>query len=326
MKDIKRILVVRNDRIGDVVLSLPAITALKRRYPSAHIAILIKPCTQDILYQNPDIDEVILDRGEGIFQLSQKIKKKGFDMVIILYPSLRNGLLCWLARIPLRIGTGYKPVGLLFNQRVYIHRKGLHEVDYCLKLASAGGVLSEEREIRFKIREKDRVYASNLLEGLSHPIICIHPANKGSALNWTERRYAELLDKMKDFNVVLTGTKEDAIFIDRILSLSDSSPLNLVGKTSLGELMGVLSLCDVFIGPSTGPMHIAGGSKTPVIALFPPISSQSPLKWAPLGDKHTILIPSVECKKKRCSHKCRLYNCMDKITADEVIEAMENYI
>jgi lipopolysaccharide heptosyltransferase II len=323
MEEIKKILVVRNDRIGDLILSLPALSSLRKGHPEAHIAILVQPYSQDILYNNPDLDEIILDEGQGILPLASKIKKKRFDVAVILYPSWRNGWVCALSGIPIRVGTGFKPVGLLFNQRVYIHRKECHEVDYCLKLAEKAGGTGKEKEIRLWIKEEERLYAKEMLKDLDEsPIIGIHPGSLGSALNWPESHFSRLIELLRGKNVVITGSKDEEVLIKRILGKLGANPLNLCGKTSLSQLIGLFSFYDLFIGPSTGPMHIASGLGKPVIALFSPIPSQSPVKWGPLGERNVVLMPEVECHQKRCSSGCKLYNCMERITPERVLEGV----
>ncbi|MBU2462148.1 glycosyltransferase family 9 protein [bacterium] len=320
-------MVLRNDRMGDLILSLPALSALRKGYPDAHIAILIQPYTQDILYKNQDLNEIILDEGQGIFELASEIKKKRFDLAVVLYPHWRNGWLCILAKIPVRIGTGFKPVGLLFNQRVYIHRRKCHEIDWCLKIAEKAGGRIEDGEIRLLPNEEDRLYAKHKLKNLAgSPIIGIHPGSGDSALNWPESHYAKLIELLRGRNVVITGSKEEATLIDRILARAKVNSLNLSGKTNLSQLIALFSFYDLFIGPSTGPMHIASALGKPVIALFPPISSQSPEKWGPQGEGNVVLMPEVECLKKRCSLSCKLYNCMERITPERVLEGTKKFL
>ena len=330
----KKILVLRNDRIGDLILSLPAVSALRKGYPDAHIAVLVQPFAQDILYKNEDLDEIILDEGQNIFELIVEIRKKGFDLAVVLYPSWRNGWLCALSRIPIRVGTGFKPVGLLFNQRVYVHRRECHERDWCLHIAEKACQNTEDRiqktekkEISLWIKEEDRLYAKHKLKNLAgSPIIGIHPGSLGSALNWPESHYARLIELLKGRNVVITGTKKEEALITRILARAKANPLNLSGKTSLSQLIALFSLYDLFIGPSTGPMHIASALGKPVIALFSPIKPQSPVKWGPLGEVHAVLMPEVKCGYRKCSPSCKLYNCMDHITPEQVLETIERQL
>ncbi|MDI6781071.1 MAG: glycosyltransferase family 9 protein [bacterium] len=342
-RKIKKILVLRNDHLGDLILSLPAISALKDSYPQAHLGILIQDYTRDVLWNNPAIDEIIIDQGQNIFELAHTIREKNFDMAVILYPSWRNGWLCWLSKIPYRIGTGYKPVGILFNKRAYIHRTKVvhHEIDYCLRLAEKAGVqltaenIASKRDITLRVKDEDRLYAQSLLNKhnllAASPLIGIHPGSSGSALNWSKESYAMLIDGLSErykTSVVLSGSAQEYDLIEQIkqkTSKTHTSPINLAnlaGQTNLGQLMALFSFYHLFIGPSTGPMHLAAGLGIPVIALFSPLPSQSPDKWGPSGKGHVILKPEgITCCLQRCKKEgCRAYNCMDKITAQQVLD------
>ncbi|MBU0701314.1 glycosyltransferase family 9 protein [bacterium] len=341
--EIKKILVLRNDHMGDLLLSLPAISAIKQHYPKAHLGILIQDCNRDILWNNPDIDEIIIDKKQNVFELAHKIKEKDFDMAVILYPCWRNGWLCTLSRIPCRIGTGYKPVGILFNKRVYIHRTKIacHEIDYCLRLADEAGVQSTnkdaalKRDITLWIKDDDKLYAQALLNkhnllstspaGDAISLIGIHPGSGGSALNWSKESYAKLIDGLSErykAKVVLSGSTQEHDLIEQIISKTHTKPINLAGQTNLGQLMALFSFYSLFIGPSTGPMHLADGLGISVIALFPPLPSQSPAKWGPSCKKHMILMPEgITCNLRKCKKEgCSEYNCMDKITTEQVLD------
>lgn len=335
--EIKKILIIRNDRLGDLVLSLPAIAALRRQYPTSKLAVLVQAYSQDILWHNPDIDQIIIDSGQDVFELGREIAKQRFDLAVILYPSWRNGWLCWLSRIPLRIGTGYKGVGILFNQRVYIHRTKVihHEIDYCLKLAEKAGARPGGAGIRLWIKEENRQYARDLLldYGLldTFPLIGLHPGSGGSALNWASEHYARLIGLLSDrygVRVVLSGGKEELGLIETIASQTSSCPVNLAGQTNLGQLMALFSLYHLFIGPSTGPMHIAAALGRAVVALYPPLASQSAAKWGPCGQSNEVLVPEgIICQEKRClGQKCKLYNCMDRLMPEQVLEAAERQL
>ncbi len=335
--NINKILVIRNDKIGDLILSLPTLEALRKSYPQSHISILVQPYTQEILDKNPNIDELITDDGKDFFKLLKQIKDKRFDIAIVLYPDWKNALLCFLSRISVRVGTGYKLAGILFNKRVYVHRTKVmcHETDYCLKLVESIGAKVESKEIKIWIKDEDKEYGRRLLEKYQllefKPLIGVHPGCGGSALNWTTSNYAQLIDEISTkykTKIVITGSIEEKDLIEEIISKTKTQPINLTGQTSsLGQLMGFLSCYHLFIAPSTGPMHLAAALGVKVIALFPPIRAMSPLKWGPVGKDHLILLPhNVTCPHRKCRlQRCNLYNCMEKITTQMVLEAILDF-
>jgi len=335
-----KILVIRNDKIGDLILTLPSLEAIRKSYPDAHLSVLVQTYTQEILFHHPDVDEVIIDERKDFFELVKKIKNKKFDLAIVLYPSWRNALLCLLSRIPLRVGTGYKPVGILFNKKVYVHRTKImrHETDYCLKLVESIGVKPQEtKEVKIYIKDEDKKYGQRILEEYqllnSKPIIGIHPGCGGSALNWTPTNYAKIIDEIAlkyQVKVIITGTDRDKDLVNKILFNTKSQNfINLVGKTySLGQLMGLLSFYHLLIAPSTGPLHLARAIGTKIIGLFPPLLAMSPLKWQPLGKGHQILLlPDIVCSYRRCRLKrCKFFNCMEQITPQVVLKAIRDIV
>ncbi len=331
-----KILVIRNDKIGDLILTLPSLEAIKKSYPDSHLSILVQAYTQEILFKNPDVDEVIIDDKKDFFELVRRLKDKKIDLAIVLYPTWRNALLCFLSRIPVRVGTGYKPVGILFNKKVYVHRTKImhHETDYCLKLVESIGAKPQTKDVQIYIKDEDRKYGRWVLEEYqllnSKPIIGIHPGCGGSALNWTPSNYSRLIDEISlkyKVTVIITGTDGDKDLVDKIVSQAKAdSFVNLTGKTySLGQLMGLLSFYHLFIAPSTGSMHLAGAMGIKVIGLFPPIRAMSPFKWQPLGKGHQILLPAdVTCSYRKCNpKKCKLFNCMERITPQMVLDAVD---
>jgi heptosyltransferase-2 len=336
-KKIERILVIRNDRIGDLILSLPAISALRKCFPKAFISVLVKDYCKEILWNNPDINEIIVDKDQSRLKLAKEIAGRRFDAVVVLYPRFINGFLSWISKIPIRVGTGYKLTGIFFNRKVYIHRTKIvhHESDYCLKIIKRLKDFPENGfKIKISIKDKDIKYIKKLFEkyNISNKeiIVVVHPGCGGSAINWKEESYARLIDALIEkfkIVVILTGNKGERILGEKIVSLCKNKPLNLSGMVSLGELKALLSICKLFIGPSTGPMHLASALGKMVIAIFPPVISQSHLKWAPLGKKIILTPKGIICKYKKCRLKrCKEFNCMEKINLNEMLEAVEKGI
>ncbi|MDP2807686.1 MAG: ADP-heptose--LPS heptosyltransferase, partial [bacterium] len=122
-KGFKNILVVRNDRLGDLILALPAAAVLKRQFPEAKITYLVSKNTAALVPFSQDIDEALIDAGKSVFELAGILRAKRFDAAALLHPTLRLASALWLAKIPVRAGTAYRGYSLLFNRRVKQHRK-----------------------------------------------------------------------------------------------------------------------------------------------------------------------------------------------------------
>jgi lipopolysaccharide heptosyltransferase II len=338
IKGNEKFLVVRTDRIGDVLLSTPVLEAIKRKYPKSKVSMMISPYTKDLLINNPWVDEIITyeqSSSSDFFKLVKSLRKKKFDFAILLRPTLRMALLLYLSGIRVRIGTGYRAYQFLFNCKVYEHRKTIekHELEYNLSmlvpLGISGEVIvpriflsAEEETISNKIFDEQKVKKDDLK-------IIVHPGSGNSSLNYPLGKFAVLADKLiEEFSakVILTGNSKEVKLSEAIRRKMRNKPVDLTGKTNLRELSSVLKGSDLLISNSTGPIHMAVALGTPVVALFSPLFVASPKRWGPYGEGNEVVMPPVEichkCEKEKCSH----FNCMDKIDPDEVVSRVRKIL
>ncbi|MFA4947302.1 MAG: lipopolysaccharide heptosyltransferase family protein, partial [Candidatus Krumholzibacteriia bacterium] len=175
------ILIVRTDRLGDVLLTTPVSTALRRMFPRARISWLVRPYTAPLLENNPDIDQILVDGGESAGRLADRIRNKRFDAAIVAYPRWRIVWALWRARVPVRIGPANKLYAILLNKRVRQRRsKGAkHETDYNLELLAPLGVSFKRYPTRYVATDEERRSARRVLEakGISgaKPVVILHP-------------------------------------------------------------------------------------------------------------------------------------------------------
>ena len=214
-----RILVIRPDRIGDVVLSLPVLETLRHQWPDAYLAMMVRPYTHDILLGNPWLDEIIVDdpdhahRGAtGFFKQLRQLRAGMFDTALMLLPTMRMAWMLFLAGIPQRIGVGHKIYQTMtFTRSVSRHRYVplRHETAYCLDLAKAIGAQVKMGQKAIFLTEDECARAHGILNfGTDRPRIGIHPGNGHSAPNWTPERYGDLACQLqRDHNaqIVITG-------------------------------------------------------------------------------------------------------------------------
>ncbi len=331
----ERFLVIRTDRIGDVVLSTPVLEAIKSRFPESHLAMLVSSYAADVIKNNPNLDDVIIDdhknchKGiKGFFKLVKAIRERKFDVSILLRPTLRLAFLLFLARIKYRIGTGYRFYQIFFNRKIYVHRKInlRHEAEYNLDLLRPLGIRpqkilpkmylsSEEDEFAHQIIEEFKITPENI-------VVAIHPGSGNSSLNLPAKRFAEVADKLVekvDAKIVFTGTKEEKGLVDFIKTNMEHTAIDMTGRTNLKQLASILKSCDVVVANSTGPMHLAVALGTPTVAIFCPIFAAGPIRWGPYGEGHEVVLPPVpiclKCKPQSCPH----YNCMEKIGAEQIV-------
>ena len=197
MNSPKKLLIVRTDRIGDVILSLPMAEFVKQKYPECEVAYFLRKYTSPLLDSNPFIDEVIVaDESDGEILFTEnlkKIKARGFDTCVVVNPTLRISLMMLLAGIKSRIGTGYRWYSFMFNEKVFEHRKYAekHELEYNINLLSKIGIdaIDYSKEIKFNlsVSNKDSEKVIELLQGKgikpTDKLVIVHPGSGGSSVD-----------------------------------------------------------------------------------------------------------------------------------------------
>ncbi len=331
---LKRILLVRNDRIGDLVLTLPAFQAVRRQWHRAHVAALVSPYTAPLLSGTGYVDEVILDdAADRPKELAKRLKPHGFDAVLVFNSNTRNCRAMWHAGIPRRVCWAYKPAGMLFgNYRVKVHRTHppIHDAEFALefvrRLGGAAVMANLSAQLHVDEHTLKRVAARIKRElGSGGPLFGVHPGNGASAFNWPMEHYVALIDRLaRHGRVMITGSAAERPMLSAIRARLCDSDANRVGcfaDFDLGELAAALSLMSSFTASSTGPMHMAGILETPVVALFSPHPVHAPAKWAPLGRKHAMLVAPLEPGEEARVPRERGEAVMGRIAVDDVLAA-----
>ena len=340
MKELRRILVVRTDRIGDVILTLPMLEILRKNFPHARLAVLIRRYTKDLVEGNTNVDEILFyDDGDTLLSFStivSVLRRGKFDAAFITYPRFRLACVVWWAGIPLRVGTGYRWYSFLFNKKVFVHRKvgERHEAEYNLDLLKAVGCEVAEVPVpRLEIPShvlddiRERLPRFGILPG--RRIVILHPGSGGSGRNWSPARFAALGEKISrfpDVQVVVTGGKGENSLAESVAGLIGGGAVAVVNQLSLKEYAAFAKLASLLIANSTGPLHIAAAAGTPVIGLYSQVPAMSPRRWGPYTDRKTILVPKdkpTDCRTCTSAADC---GCMDSITVDEVFDAARRYL
>lgn len=338
MKKSKRILIIRPDRIGDVILSTPLIREIKRSFPDSFLAVMVNPYTKDVLLNNPNINQIIIDNSKDLskkyfFQQVKLIRSYKFDIAMMLLPTERHSWMLFLAGIRNRIGVGTKLYQVLTFTKSVSRNKYIplrHEADYCMDFGRKIGItpISLDTEIFITEEEKKEFISIHQEEFkffnsiLNRKIIGIHPGSNKSAPNWKIENYIHLAKLLLDNPnniIVLTGNNDEIHFAPKFKSLNSSRIINFIGKLSLRELCILISFFDVLVSSSTGPMHIAAGLKIPTVSLFCTLTACSPTLWGPLGNKSKIMTPPLDF----CNNFCKddPHNCdfNDSISINEVV-------
>lgn len=329
----KRILLVRTDRLGDVILTLPMLSVLRKHFPDAYLAILLRTYTAPLVEGNPYLDEVMLyDNNNTLIpfrDLLQDVRLHRFDIAIIARPMPRVAWMVFRASIPVRIGTGFRYYSPLFNMRVFEHRKDAkrHELDYNLNLLKGVGCsIDGPPDFSLTVPKEADVKIENLLHQFpidhSKEIIVIHPGTGGSAKEWPARMFGELANRLQEergAQILLTGVKGEERKVAEVLIGSKGKAIPLVGRLSLMELGAVIKRADLFVSNSTGPLHLAVALGTPVVSLFSQLLPMSAFRWGPYTSRKRVLVPAKPESCGDCARKdATSCACMTTISVDDV--------
>ena len=326
--------------IGDAVMTMPAITALRKAYPESKISLLVKPSVAPIFEQDPHIDNFVLygDKFKGVLgklKLAYALRRMGFSMAILLQNAFDAALIAFLSGIPERIGYKRDGRGKLLTKPVPFHGddRKLHHINYYLNLLTSAGIPAATSQPYIYLSLDERLAARSTLAGLARPVLGINPgASFGSAKRWAPERFAGVASRfMSDTggSVVIFGGNNEihiAFEIEKLVSGHKSDRLlNLAGKTSLRALASLIAECDVIVTNDSGPMHIAYAVGTPLVSIFG--STDPHLTGPPPGNNNIALKFSLSCGP--CFERtCRNNDmrCMDAITADDVYQGVKNIL
>ncbi len=340
----KKILVIRTDRLGDVVLTTPVLKALRDNYPQSHIAIMVSPHTKELVEDNPCIDEVIVydkdvkDKGwVGLLKFVIGLKKKRFDLAIVLHTKRRINLITFLADIPKRIGYYNRKFGFLLTDRIKDNRHlGLkHEIDYCLDILEKLGLEIKDRKPSIALKKESLQRIDSLLKEQNitrhDKIAGLHPGASCISKRWLKDRFVVLANRLVEnygFKLLLVAYgKEDVAIADEIAKNIRYPVVNLAGKLNLSQLAAALRHCAIFISNDSGPVHIASAVGTPVVSIFGRNQAGlSPLRWGPVGKQDKYLHKEVGCSV--ClAHKCKIsFDCLKAITVDDVLKVVDDIL
>jgi len=337
ISNIKRILIVRTDRIGDVVLSTPVITAARKAFPHAYIAFMVSGETKEIVTGNKDLNEVIVydkkRKHKAILKslcFAMHLRKKRFDLALILHSTKRVNLVCFLAGIPRRIGYARGKLDFLLTGMLE-YRKRLgekHESEYSLDVLRSLGIEVETPPLIMPVKIKDEENIAHLLHenGLreGERFIVLHPGASCISKMWPKDNFAKLGDILVQkfgVQIILVSGPDQVRIGKEIKEHMKYKVLFLCGRTSLGELPALFKKASLFISNDSGPVHIACSVGTPVISIFGRNEKGlSPARWRPLSPGSIALHKDVGCTK--ClAHNCKKdFLCLKSITVGEVFK------
>jgi len=303
----EKILVIRNDKLGDFMLAWPAISLLKRQYPDTCITALVPRYTRPVANLCPWIDGVIIDDQHestlaDALHLSRLIRSERFDASISLFSETRTALAVWLARVPVRLGPATKLAQVFLNRRLRQHRSRSDkpEYEYNTDLVRYFVELQGDEPLSVQappflqfdpdeVTRKKRVYLHEQKIDDDRKLVFIHAGSGGSANNLSLQQFAELADRIDQagrFHFVLTAGPDELGPTNALSALIKNTRHSIYHSTEgLVKFSQFIAICDLFISGSTGPLHIAGALNVPTAAFYPARQSATSLRWRTLNEE-----------------------------------------
>ena len=336
-ESIKRVVVRGTNWVGDSVMSVPALRALRRVLPDANITLATRPGAKGIFFEADFIDDVLVYNRKGAFSVIPQVRewrRRQFDLAVLFQNAFEAALIPFLAGVPVRLGYATESRQALLTHPLAVPdwRSSRHEVFYYLYLVTAleqmlfgsSSICEAEPDASIQISEKRKDEARGLLRAHGileeNPVVAICPGSINSrAKRWPAEAYAALADRLIESQrqVLLIGSQEEAEVSKDVMNRMRHRPIVLTGKTSLDEITAVLASVDLIVTNDTGPAHIGAALGRPTIVIFGPTN---PLTTRPFSPEAEILRHPPECAPCMLRDCPIDHRCMTAITVDEVFE------
>lgn len=329
----KRILIFNVNWIGDVLFSTATIRNLRRNFPDSFISCIIPSRCYPVLKGNPNLDEIIIfdekDRHKSIcakFRFINELKRKKFDIAVLLHGSLTRALICKLAGIKQIIGYDTKKRGFLLSKKIKEPAKDkMHRIDYYLNIIDKWGLRIEDRFTEFFVDETDQKPVAEFLKknNLNKKLLIgINAGGNWLCKRWPKEHWATLADALIEklkAEVIIIGGEQDISLAKEILHLMKQKAVIACGKFNLKQTAALFKKLDLFISADTGPLHIANAvCARRIIALFGPTHIAI---TGPYPTKNTVILQKLlGCKIPCYVVDCYDNRCMKEISPIEVLE------
>lgn len=337
------ILIVKLSAIGDVVLTLPFLSVLRRAHPEAHITWVVEEAAADILAGHPHLDKVLVSkRRTWLAQMKKgrlrtfmvefksflkELRSRQYDMVIDFQGLLKSSIMTFLSGGKRRIGFDRtrELSYLVYNEKIPRYDPDQHALLRNLGVAKWLGISFEQNQNHALPENlKAAAEAEKLLGGFDQQFIAINPAARWLTKLWPRQSWAGLIDRLiKELNIriVLTGGSDD-VALNREIGQGRDNVLDITGRCGLRILSEIFRHASVVICPDTGPMHLAACVEAPVVALFGPTA---PWRSGPFGDGNIVVRNELDCSP--CMNKtCDDPKCMTGLKVDDVFEAVSKQL
>ncbi len=339
---LKNILVIRLDRIGDMVITTPIFRALKENLPDVQVTVLTNPVNKNIVINNPFIDCILVyDRENKHKSLNSRlaffrsIRERKFDLVIDPYLDyeLKTSFITRFVGNKFRLGFEFAGRGIFYNIRsnpnVFpVSTEKKHMIDYDLDLLTYIGVETEKRQPEIFLSSDEKEKAYNLLKkaGVNPEdrVIGIHPGGHYESQRWPIKEFATISDYLitnYGIKVIIFAGREEKPLVSAFKNCAVKTPI-FFEDLSLREFVATLSHCNLLLCNNSGPLHIATTLNIPTVSTMGPTI---PYHWWPRGENHIVLRKDLDCSPCK-KGICETHECMKLITTNDFIAAIERQI
>jgi len=337
-ENVQRILVRSTNWVGDAVMTIPALDALRARFPRAEIVLLTKAWVSELYWHHPALNRQIIYKPNsdhrgfmGFTRLVRELKAEHFDAALLLQNAFQAAWMAWLARIPLRIGYARDGRSLLLHDAIEPPLPAAygHQAHYYLQLLFRAGIIAKPEpveEIRLRLTDAEKTWAARKIDalGLNGPrfLVGLAPgAAFGPAKRWLPERFAGLADRLigaLNADVLIFGSAAERPLAEQIAGSMKHTPAIAAGETSLRQLLSLTARCSLIVANDSGPMHLAAALGIPLVAVF---GSTDERATGPMGTRVRIVKQDVECSP--CGRReCPIdFRCMSDLSVEEVFRA-----
>jgi lipopolysaccharide heptosyltransferase I len=335
----RRIGLIKPSALGDIVHTLPVLSALRRRFPDAHITWVVNRAYEPLLQGHPDLNStLVFDRtamrgglvtaARTLYHFAHVLRSQQFDLVVDLQGLLRSGLMTLATRAQRRVGLNSAREGATRCYTDVIQNTSLdagHAVDRYWRVAEEIGVGDSPKIFHIPLRKPECEWARTILAMLPRPWFMLGVGARWLTKRWPPNHFAALVRRaIRQFggSAIMVGSRDEADAARGTTKQLHGPALDLTGQTTLPQLAALLANADVMIANDTGPLHLAAALGRPVVA---PYTCTSVGTTGPYGQLHRAVETKVWCQGS-CIKRCSRLECMDELTPDRLWPVLEEVL
>jgi len=326
------ILVIKMAALGDVILAIPSLRAIRARFPKAKIKVLVSVDNREVFANSPFVDDIIVcDFKErdaspaGFLRVVKKLRAENFDMSIDFQNNKKSHMLAFLSCIPKRYGYDNGKMSFLLNRKVKDSGFPVDPVEHQLKVLNLFGIYKLDKTLEIRSSGEDEEWADNFLRShwlkTGQKIVALNlGASAGWATKlWPPEYFADVCDRLAadlGVRVLLVGLEKERPLANKFLKRVRCKPIDALGSTNILRLASLVKRCSLLLSSDSAPLHVAASVGTPIVALFGPTDPRRHL--VPSEKPRVVLRKVLKCGPCYHRHCNRRNNCMRAIKPDEV--------